>query len=159
MPLDKKDAATPPQQRSFARSMTVALVVLLMVGCGSQDSEPKTSLFEDDHVVAEHWPADLSDVAAKLRERLASPEVNEQAQKEIEDLVSWTAEIAADTNLSEADWLPLYHHSESLMANLEKAKQGLSSDDRSQIQSFCKLIDDTVLVIPDQLARQKGTSP
>lgn len=154
MPLFIMDAATHPQRGSLARSITVALVVLFWVGCGSQDSEPKTSLFEDDHVVAEHWPADLSDVAAKLRERLALPDVNEQSRKEIVDLVSWTGEVAADTNLSEANWLPLHHHSESLLANLGGAKQGLSSDDRSQIQAFCQLIDDTALKIPDQLARQ-----
>ena len=44
---------------------------------------------------------------------------------EIVDLVSWVPEVAADTNLSEADWLPLYHASESLMANLRAAKDEL----------------------------------
>lgn len=147
--------------RSPNRFFVGYLAVLLMAcafGCDSQDATPKTSLFEDDHAVAEHWPSDLSDVAVKLRERLSSPEINAQVMKEIEDLISWTAEVAADTNLSETDWLPLHHASQSLMANLRGVRDGLNESDRSQIESLCQLIDQSVSKIPEQLASLKVTS-
>ncbi|TWT84563.1 hypothetical protein CA13_60430 [Planctomycetes bacterium CA13] len=139
--------------------MPILLFLIVLVGCGGQGATPKTSLFEDDHAVAAHWPSDLADVAVKLRERLSDSDANPQSLAEIKDLVSWTAEVAADTNLSEADWLPLYKASESLMTDLRAAKDGLSSDDRSQIEALCQLIVDAAPKIPEQLANLKVTSP
>ncbi len=135
-----------------------ALVMVVLVGCGGQDAAPKT-LFEDDHAVAAHWPDDLADVAVKLRQRLADSNTNPQSLAEIKDLVSWTSEVAADTNLSEADWLPLYNASESLMTNLRASTDGLTSDDRSQIESLCELIDNTVPKISEQFSDLKVASP
>ncbi|EMI20676.1 hypothetical protein RMSM_02394 [Rhodopirellula maiorica SM1] len=122
----------------------------MIVGCGGDDTTSKTSLFEHDHAVADHWPSDLADVAAKLRERLNNENVDEHTTHEIEDLVSWTAEIAADTNLCESDWLPLYHASESLMANLRAAKGKLTDENREQLRSLCNAIDEAATKIPEQ---------
>ncbi|MGB7343440.1 MAG: hypothetical protein WBD20_04465 [Pirellulaceae bacterium] len=159
---------------SVARSITFALVVLCQVGCGPQDDAPKESHFEHDHEVAVHWPSDLADAAIKIRERLVWIDTGEMPEEdphdndhddherdpksEIIDLVSWIPEVAADTNLSEADWSPLYHASESLMANLRASKTEYDGDDRAQIESLCKLIDETVPKIPEQLASLKGAS-
>lgn len=127
--------------------------LLLLAGCGGQDHTTKTSLFEDHHAIAAHWPTDLMDVSVKLRERMSLPEVNPEALAEIKDLVSWTAEVAADTNLTEADWLPIYRASESLTANLRNAKETITPDHRAQLKSFCELIDETSQRIPEQLPR------
>jgi predicted transcriptional regulator YheO len=130
---------------------TIQLLVLAsFMGC-STNSEPKMSLFEHDHEVAAHWPSDLSDVAVKLRERLSSEDANEQIMLEIEELVSWTAEVAADTNLSESDWLPLYHATESLTANMRSSKGTLTDENRKQLELLCQLVDDTAGKIPEQL--------
>ena len=43
--------------------------LLIVIGCTPEDS-PKTSNFEHDHEVAEHWPDGLADAAVKIRERL-----------------------------------------------------------------------------------------
>ncbi|MGB7329088.1 MAG: hypothetical protein WBD31_29680 [Rubripirellula sp.] len=152
----------------------------VFVGCDQQDSAPKTSHFEHDHDVAPHWPSDLADAASKIRERLVWTETGEVTEHhqhdehqhdehddhhhdhdpnaELVDLVSWIPEVAADTNLSEADWLPLYDASHSLMAKLRGATGRLSSDTRSQIESLCELIDDAVPKIPEQLPSLKVTS-
>ena len=133
----------------------VALTLLLIVGCGGQDSAPKMSLYEDDHAVAEHWPSDLADVAVKVRERLsdsdADTDANSNAFAEIEDLVSWTAEVAADTDLAESDWLSLYEASESLMANLRSAKGVLTPANKTQLESLCSLIEVAASKVPEQL--------
>ncbi|TWU45798.1 hypothetical protein Q31b_09740 [Novipirellula aureliae] len=146
---------------STSKLLTSSATMLLgiVIGCGSQDSAPKTSLFADDHTVAEHWPEDLPDAAAKLRERLALSEINKLTRKEIDDLVGWTAEIAADTNLSEADWLPLHHATQSLMTKLRATEDGLNRDEASQIEALCQLIDDAVRRIPEHPPSLKVTSP
>lgn len=156
----------------------------IIVGCGPQNATPKTSHFEHDHDIAPHWPADLADAATKMRERLVwiesgrVPEMHSHDHgddhhgdeghhhdqqhdptSEIIDLVAWVPEVAADTNLAESDWLPLYHASESAMTNLRAEKDELSRDDRSQVEALCQLIEEAVPKISEQLASLKVTSP
>ncbi len=128
------------------------LVLLILVGCSVQDAAPKTSLFEDDHAVPLHWPTDVADISVKLRERLSAPEANAQLLAEIEDLVAWTAEVAADTNLPEADWLPLYQATESMTANLRSAKGVMTPQNKTQLEALCKLIDEAARKIPERPA-------
>lgn len=120
----------------------VMIGIGLLAGCGTDDAAPKASHFEHDHDVADHWPVDLADVSKKLRERLAREDTGEQTGLEIKEIISWTAEIAADTNLDEIDWVPLYNASESLTANLRAAKGDLTDQNREQIESLCKLVDE-----------------
>lgn len=78
---------------------------------------------------------------------------------EIIEIVSWIPEIAADTNLPEADWLPLYHATESLLANLHSADGELTDDNRGQLESLCELVDESVRKIPEFLPKlAKGAS-
>lgn len=158
-------------------------VVVLVVGC-TTDEAPKTSLFEDDHHIAAHWPSDLADLSAKLSVRIASVKTGSPIDDEdhhhehghehddhdddrepvpmrdqIEDLVDWVGEIAADTNLSEADWIPLYEKSESVSANLKSNSGELTDDDLRELESLCQLIDDSIPKIPEHLASVKATSP
>ena len=85
----------------------------MVLGC----AEEQDSLHELDHELPPHWPVSLSDAAAKIEERVAldSSSPNQlDARDELEDLVSWIPEIAADTDLTEAEWLPIYELSETL---------------------------------------------
>lgn len=137
------------------------LLLLLICGCGTQDEAPKTSLFEDDHVVAAHWPTDLSDLTSKLRDRVAQMKSSSDdvLRSEIEDLVGWVGEVAADTNLSESDWIPLFDKSESVSANLKTVSGTLTDDDLTQVESLCRLIDESIPKIPEQLASVTGNQP
>lgn len=154
-----------------------ALLIVLCGGCGAEDDAPKASHFEHDHEIAAHWPTDLADVAHKIRQRLdwidtgdvpAMDQDDHPADDhghhedehddhdetfdpvpEIVDLVSWAPEIAADTNLSETDWLPLYRHSESLQTELRDATEQVISDNRAEIESLCELIEDASTKIPE----------
>jgi len=153
------------------------MLLLLLVGCGTSTDAPKTSLFEHDHHVAAHWPNDLADLSAKLNARIASVRTGSPVDEDdhhhdhdhdhehehehehdpvplrdqIEDLVDWVAEIAADTNLSEADWIPLYEKSVAVSAKLKANSSNLSNEDLHQLESLCELIDETVEKIPEQL--------
>lgn len=147
------------------------LMSALLVGCGS-DEDPKASHFEHDHLVAAHWPNDLADLSAKLRARVASFETGARVyedddhedehdhdddhetvslREQIEDLVDWVGEVAADTNLSEADWIPLYEMSEAISASLKSNSGDLSKDNVRELESLCELIDQASQAIPDQL--------
>lgn len=139
-------------RQSIAGWMFGSMMLVFLVGCGPADADPKASLFEHDHAVADHWPADLRDVAVKIRKRLSLPKMDAQTRLEITDLVSWTAEVAADTNLAEADWLPIYHASESLMASLRVNGETLTDQHRAELESLCELVDQASEKIPDQLS-------
>tara|TARA_A100001391_G_C5015096_1_gene264254 strand:- start:70 stop:549 length:480 start_codon:yes stop_codon:yes gene_type:complete len=129
---------------------STTLALIFVVGC-TPDTASKTSLFEHDHEVAKHWPDDLADVAVKLRERIGRDDASERTRLKVKELVSWTAEVAADTNLAEADWLPLYHASESLAANLRAAHGELTDENCEQIESLCELVDQAVGKTPERL--------
>ena len=146
----------------ISRNFWVLLATTLFVGCVNQETA-KTSLFEHDHEVAPHWPDDLADAAAKIRQRLdrseSSPTEAKQQVDEIADLVSWVPEIAADTNLPEQDWIPLDNAAESLSANLRAVGNELTDSNRRQTVALCELIEQSLTQIPDQLPQWKGSSP
>lgn len=140
----------------------VLLGTTILAGCVREETA-KTSLFEVDHEVAPHWPDDLADAAAKIRQRLdafeSAPAEARQHANEIADIVSWVPEIAADTNLSESDWIPLNHAAESLSANLRAAGNALTEPNRQQAVALTELIEKSHTKIPDQLPKWKGSSP
>ncbi|WP_145388817.1 hypothetical protein [Stieleria neptunia] len=141
-------------------------LLLGVVGCVGEPASPKTSHFEHDHEMAEHWPSDLADASAKLRARLdaivtaleENPDQAQQLADEVAEIVSWVPEIAADTNLSEQDWIPLDHAAESLAANLRAAGNALTESNRRQTFALCEQIDQSLSKIPDQFPSRKGAS-
>ncbi|MEZ6089994.1 MAG: hypothetical protein R3C05_18605 [Pirellulaceae bacterium] len=141
--------------------LTLATLMLCAVGCGDQDTA-KTSHFEHDHEVAGHWPADLADAATKLRERLSPSDQSQttttHVADEIADIVSWVPEIAADTDLSEEDWIPLDNAARSLSANLRATNNELTISSQTQIAALCELIDQSVGKIPGQTPPTKGSA-
>lgn len=101
----------------------LAIMVLICIGCGSE----KESLMEHDHVEPDHWPSGIVDAADSIDERVAALQVagnaggtDERAvmMDELTDLVEWSPEIAADTDLPEEQWIPIYEVSETLRGHL-----------------------------------------
>ena len=162
--------------------------VMILAGCAHED-DVKTSHFEHDHEVAAHWPDDLADAAAKIRERLgldvanpspaeADPHAPHDSEEqhdhhhedhhheepdtepgdEVADIVSWVPEIAADTNLSEQDWIPLDNAAASLGANLHAANNELTKANREQAIAFCELIEQSIGKIPETLQPPQASS-
>jgi len=138
------------------------VLILGLLGCAGEDTA-KTSHFEHDHEVAPHWPKDLADAAAKIRQRLDTSEPSsaetERHADEIAEIVSWVPEIAADTNLSERDWIPLDRAADSLSANLRATGNELTDSNRRQTVALCVLIEQSLGKIPDNLPSMKAASP
>lgn len=105
------------------------LICLLLTGCGAE----RESLFEEEHDLPAHWPSSLADAADKIDKRLGrlgsvASESNhateqtaiDQCENELRDLVEWIPEVAADTDLSEVQWLPIYELSEVMREHLSR---------------------------------------
>lgn len=114
----------------FLRTQLLAGCVVLLCGCGGEQE----SLHEHDHELPAHWPSSITDTVDKVQERLElltndaerSDSTEDKAWTELRDLVEWAPEIAADTELSEEDWNPIYESSEVLRRKLSSGSVGLA---------------------------------
>ena len=128
---------------SLGRSLRTLLAVLAMLVLAGCEPE-KESLHEHDHEEPEHWPASMQDAARLIEQRLAilsntssdDTHEKEHAQEELLDLVEWSPEIAADTDLAEEAWLPIFAASESL----RKGLQSSNSDPQDFVDEFKQLV-------------------
>jgi len=119
--------------------------VVLLVGCQGEGDSSKKTLFDDEHELAAHWPEGLADLRLKLQTRLeqlvAQPERSEDSQlyAELVDLVAWTPEIAADTDLTESQWLPIRNAAEAIRKSVQGA--GWTDSTKDQVAELCKLLE------------------
>ena len=128
---------------NFARNAALLALLLVVVGCGEKND--KASLHSHEHEVPRHTPRSLSDLGKKIRARVAllekSPNDN-AAKSELNDLIAWSAEIAADTNISEERWMPIYELSESIRMSIEADTQQWGTQRCDQAMQLCQLTDD-----------------
>jgi hypothetical protein len=113
-------------------------VILCLFGCEAE----KESLHESDHETPAHWPQSLNDAANKLEERLTSVDhqhTDVAIRNEIADLIGWSPEIAADTELKEKDWIPIYQLSETLRKHLQASDVSLN-DCEEDVQRLISLL-------------------
>lgn len=119
-------------RHSLGRHLTLGygflwlLLGLSMVGCAEQES-----LHEHDHIVPPHWPSSPGELAHFLEERLsalqalpADSEKHADIVEQTQDLVVWAPEIAADTDIAENEWLPIYELSQLIQAHLRAGDIG-----------------------------------
>lgn len=145
-------------QPTFAdRLLPICLFVTAsLLGCG----ESKKSLHEMDHVIPAHWPSDFTDAAGKISERLKllrtdtvdaktvdTKTDSSATHKELSDLVGWIPELAADTDLSESNWMKLYEASEVARKKLLDTKS-IEADLVQDIEKLCALLIESQGLIP-----------
>jgi len=131
-------------------SMSTPLVFLvLLVGCAQE----KESLYEHEHFQPEHWPESILEAADFIETRAVSiasgggdEKERSQLHEELEDLVGWAPEIAADTDLSEADWLPIYELSEAMRGHLSAGDN--LAEHQSDFERLVELLRDAQAKIP-----------
>ena len=135
-----------PQYRSKITS--TGCLIIALVGCHHRESD---HLERPSHVVSTHWPESVEDARAKLQERLGilqSNPADHSARRELEEIISWLPEVAADTDLSELQWQPIYDQSELLRKRLTSGSS-LNSV-RGEIDQLLELIN----VPEDNLGQQ-----
>lgn len=124
-------------------ALKIRLAFLLLffsvqLGCPSE----RESLHELDHQQPAHWPKGLRAAARGIEQRtdnLQSGAADPQTLEELIDLVEWVPEIAADTDLSEQRWQPIYDLSERLRGQLRKANFDISSSE-SELRQLVQLL-------------------
>lgn len=102
------------QLHAAAWGLSLATLLVSMAGCADEQQ----SLHEHDHFVPAHWPASLGHAAQLIIARLPRATEGEAARKELLDLMSWVPEIAADTELSEQQWNPIFAECEQFRGRL-----------------------------------------
>lgn len=108
------------------------LAACLVAGCAQE----KESLHEHEHDSPDHWPESMAEAAEFIQARVqqlseSSAVPQEQVEHELQDLVEWSPEIAADTDLLEEDWIPVYEMSEAIrrhMLNGDVSASDLAGD-------------------------------
>ncbi len=129
------------------RSAFFVVATITCMGCGETETE-KSSYFEHDHEIVAHWPADLGDTALKIRDRVRISKMvktnRPTVAREIIELVSWVSEIAADTELTEEQWIPLDQISQTLFQQLQNDEDPLTPDRCQQLEDLCVQIDAAV---------------
>ena len=122
--------------------LNTALLVGLLVatgwvctGCSKETNKSVTQDLENPS----HMPTSLGDLCGKMKARLRkikNGQSSERIESELTDLVSWTPEFAADTNIGETVWIPIYESSERVRSLIEEQ---ISPWDDSLITSINQL--------------------
>ncbi len=126
---------------------TVALLLLLPVGgCETGEDSDKRSHHDVDHTTPDHWPDGLPDLALKitrrigtLRERSGGDEI---VGRELSDLVSWAPEVAADSDLTESEWIPIDEAAESLSRRLQSDRGRWTEANLDRASGLAERIDE-----------------
>jgi hypothetical protein len=97
--------------------LTLFGLIVTIVACGAE----RESLFEGEHELPAHWPTSMADAIHKIDERLKrlDTDANDaQVDQELRELVEWIPEVAADEELSEEQWMPIYELCEVMREHL-----------------------------------------
>lgn len=130
------------------------LAACVLAGCGQE----KESLHEHEHDAPEHWPGDMAEAAEFIMQRVellsatdSQPSQDEESGKttegELRDLVEWAPEVAADTDLPEVDWVPVYEMSEVIRKHLQSGDV-TAADLSGDLEKLAKLLEEAHAKLP-----------
>jgi hypothetical protein len=135
------------------RFLYMILLAVAVTGCGNRSSDGEYEKVE--HFVPAHWPSDLLDASSKIDERTSQLSGQAKAdapaiERELRDIVGWVPEIAADTDLSEEQWNPVYFASEKLSKRLSKMPRPLDDATLKAIDEYRNLLSETAKLLPQE---------
>ena len=116
----------------------------IITGCGTS-TDSHSSDGGHHHDVPPHLPTSLADLCQAVETRLQQLEVESDDAKlksELTDLISWTPEFAADTDMSEQRWIPIYELSEELRLSIDKQPRDWNLQRLDQITRLCQISRD-----------------
>lgn len=126
--------------------IAIFLLSALNLGCVAE----KESLHEMDHEFPPHWPLSMEDAAQKIEQRLRLIDVKESLEttrEELSDLIEWSPEVAADTDLPELEWVPIHELSEILRRHLS-AKDISLNNCTDDMERFVVLLRESHAKLP-----------
>ena len=141
---------------TFTRQLVSFVIIsVALTGCfGGPEADHHESV---EHFVPDHWPADLLDAAAKVADRasaLASQSTESltdgsgsdrrpMIERELRDVVGWVPEIAADTPLTEAQWMVVHEASEAMSNRLKTIRRPMDEETLRAIDEYRRLLVET----------------
>ena len=139
------------------------IVVLVCASFGCSQNSRQASSEIHQHDTSNHMPSSLGDLCSKIRTRIAkinTTGTTPQLTNELADLVAWTPEFAADTNIAEQLWIPIYEQSEQLRLSIIKDDKQWDATRLDQITQLCLLSEQAwrSLKPNEQNARFQGHS-
>lgn len=150
---------------SFLRLQFLYLSMLVIgtfciVGCSNHEVDDDHEKVE--HFVPAHWPNDLVDASDKITQRASqlsgqSTTDATTVENQLRDIVGWVPEIAADTDLSEAQWNPIHQASEKLSKRLAKMPRPLDESTRSAIEEYSNLLVETAKLLPPEIVVEEAS--
>ena len=126
--------------RSLILPILLASLGYACTGCSKESSQATDHVHHHD--TENHMPTSLGDLCSKIRRRLnlwENGQTNLQLQAELTDLVSWAPEFAADTNVDERLWIPIYESSEQVRSSIETNGNEWNEPRLDQIARLCQL--------------------
>lgn len=142
----------PTSARQF---VSLVIISFALTGCfGGPEADRHEPV---EHFVPDHWPADLLDAAAKVAQRasaLASQPTESPTdgsgsdrrpmiEQELRDVVGWVPEIAADTSLTEAQWMVVHEASEAMSNRLKTIRRPMDEETLRAIDVYRRLLVET----------------
>ena len=128
--------------------MSMLSVWVACAGCSQDSSQTKSHVHS--HETVNHMPKSLGDLCRKILVRLEeyqNGDASDQIKSELTDLVSWAPEFAADTDLSERLWIPIYQASEKLRSSIESDKTRWDQQRVEEIADLCRISEQAWLTL------------
>lgn len=137
-------------ERAGLRACMVALAVLLnLTGCTNQPSDAESEHLE--HVIPAHKPATFAAAVEQIQSRherikssftTAEPAVLEKELTELQDILGWLTELAADSALKKGSWDEVNAISREILAIYQTIAQESRQTPRSELPGNSKRIDE-----------------
>ena len=128
---------------ALGKMCSTMIIAIAIGGCqGSGDGE---SGHEHSHDVPAHMPHSLAHLCIEIRERVEQLDDSgsqTQLQSELADLVSWAPEFAADTDVSERMWQPIYDLSEQIRQSIHNDPNTWDSSRKESLLELCQISRD-----------------
>ena len=128
--------------------MSILSLCVACAGCSRASSQAKSQVHS--HETVNHMPKSLGDLCQKILVRLdkyQNGDASDQIKSELTDLVSWAPEFAADTDLSERLWIPIYQASEKLRSSIESDKTRWDQQRVEEIAELCRISEQAWLTL------------
>ena len=123
--------------------LSVVTLCWACFGCSKESNQSTTHVHP--HEATAPVPKSLGDLCRKIRDRLEKlkrGQTNPELKSELADLIAWAPEFAADTDIEERIWIPIYESSEQVRLSIEQDTYQWDNARIDQISQLCQIAED-----------------